>query len=58
MRGEGLELVRGGDEGQAGDLRDLGGDTLVEADAGVQPGADGGAALRQFVDMPLSTWVA
>ena len=48
VRGQRLELVRRGLEGEAGDLGDLGGDQLVEAFRRVEAGADGGAALRQF----------
>ena len=39
MRGERLELVRGGDEGQAGDPGDPVGNRLVPALPGVEPGA-------------------
>ncbi len=46
--GQGLELVRGGGEGQAGDGGDLVGHLLGEADRGVQAGADRGAALGQL----------
>ena len=46
-----LELVRGGDEGQVGDLGNLCGNGGVPALLGVQPGADCRAALRQFVDL-------
>ena len=48
VRGQRLELVRRGDEGQAGDLGDLLGDLLGEADRRVEAGADRGAALRQL----------
>ena len=48
VRGERLELVGRGDEGQAGDRGDPLGDLLGEADRRVEAGADGGAALRQF----------
>ena len=50
MRGESLELVRRGDEGQLGDLGNALGDLLGEADRRVETGADGGAALRQLVE--------
>ena len=48
VRGQRLELVRRGDEGQAGDGGDALGDLFGEADRRVEAGADGGAALRQF----------
>ncbi|EAU43488.1 hypothetical protein R2601_23383 [Salipiger bermudensis HTCC2601] len=51
MRGEGFELVGRGDEGQAGDLGHVRGDGLAPALLGVEPGAHGGAALRQLVDV-------
>jgi hypothetical protein len=50
MRGQRLELVGRGGEGQAGDRRDLFGDQLGEADRRVEPGADRGAALRQLIE--------
>ena len=49
VRGERLELVRRRAEGQAGDLGDLLGEALPAKPArAVEPGADGGAALRQL----------
>ena len=48
MGGQRLELVGGGGEMQSGDLGDAFGHHLVEADRGVQAGADRGAALGQF----------
>ncbi len=45
-----LELVRRGDEGEAGQRRQLGGDILREAGARIQPGADGGPSLRQLIE--------
>ena len=48
MRGQRLELVGRGGEGQAGDRGDLGGDRLGEAHGRVEAGADRGAALRQL----------
>ena len=48
VRGQGLELVRRGLEGQAGDLGDLFGEPFGKTRFGVQARADGGAALRQF----------
>ena len=48
MRGEGLELVRGGREFEAGDLADLGRNALGKTRRRGEAGADGGAALRQL----------
>ncbi|MNM89023.1 hypothetical protein D3C81_1012470 [compost metagenome] len=50
MAGEGGELVRCSDERQPGQRGQLGGDGFGEAVRGIQPGADGGAALGQFAD--------
>lgn len=44
-----LELVRRGDEGNAGNRGDAIRDSFGEADRRVEAGADGGAALRQFL---------
>ena len=49
--GHGLELVRRGDERQAGQPRQLGRHLFGVALGRVQPGADGGAAQRQFAQM-------
>ena len=50
MRGQRLELVRRGHEGQSGQRRDPLGDELRELRLGVEPGADRGAALRQRIE--------
>jgi hypothetical protein len=46
--GQRLELVRGGDEGETGDLLDVLGEQLGEARLGVEAGADGGTALGKL----------
>ncbi len=50
LRGERLELVGRGNEGQPGRLRNFRGHGLAEALGRVEPGADRGAALRQLVE--------
>ncbi len=50
MPGEGGELVGRGDEGQPGQRRQFRRHGFGEAVGGVEPGADGGAALGQLVD--------
>ena len=61
---ESFEFVGRGDEGQAGDLGHIGGDVSAQPCFGVQAGADGGAALSQFINaskasltrrMPIAT---
>ena len=47
VRGQRLELVLRGSEGQGGQFLDLLGETLGEFRMRVEPCADGGAALRQ-----------
>ena len=49
LGGQRVELVGGGDEILAGQLRYLRGHGFAEALGGVQAGADGGAAQRQFL---------
>ena len=51
VRSERLELVGRGDEGESGQLRDLGGDFLAETGGRVQAGADGRAADRELVEV-------
>ena len=48
VRGEGLELVRRRLKLETGDLGNLGGDGRVKALPGVEPRADGGAALSEL----------
>ncbi|MNN47037.1 hypothetical protein D3C81_1614410 [compost metagenome] len=48
MAGEGGELVRRGDEGQAGQRRQFCSNRLTKTMRRIQPGADRGAALSQF----------
>ncbi|MCY1383481.1 hypothetical protein D9M69_716100 [compost metagenome] len=50
MAGEGGELVRRGDERQAGKGRQFRGDGFTEAVGRVQPGANRRTALGQFTD--------
>ena len=50
VRGQGGELVRRAHEGQAGRLCDGPGHPLAELGMRVEPGPDGGAAERQFVE--------
>ena len=50
VRGQRLELVGRGDEGQPGQRGDPLGDALGELRLGIEPGADGGAALRQRIE--------
>ena len=45
--GDGLELVLGGPEGKPGERGDFGREARIEAGLGVEPGADGGAALGE-----------
>lgn len=48
--GQSLELVGGSDEGQAGQISDLGGALLGESLASVQASADGSATESQLID--------
>src|SRR4051812_31294822 len=50
MRSQRLELVGRGDEGNSGKPGNLFGDAFGELRLGVEPGADGGAALCQRID--------
>ncbi len=49
MRCHHFELVGRRDEGQAGQLGDVEGNLLGEPLGRIQPGTDGGAALRQLI---------
>src|SRR5437016_3523253 len=49
--GQGGELVRGRNEGQAGQLGDPGGDLVGEAGRGVEAGADGRATEGELVQV-------
>ncbi len=51
MGRESFEFIRGGHERQAGQLRDLARNAAVPAHTGVQPGANGGAALCQLINI-------
>src|SRR5271166_6096733 len=51
MRGECGKFVGRRFEWQAGELRDTRGDLLGELGIGVEPGADGGSADRELVDV-------
>jgi hypothetical protein len=50
MAGQRGELVRRGDERQAGQRRQFSGDRLAKTVRRIQPGADGRTALGQFAD--------
>ena len=50
MRGQRLELVLGADERKLGHFRDLGGESLGEQGAGVEPRAHRRAALGELIE--------
>ena len=54
VAGHVLELVGRADERQLGQLRDASREGLGELRLGIQPGADGGAALREGIKFALS----
>ena len=58
MRSQRLELVLGAGERQLGDRRDPLGEQRRKARMRVQAGADGGAALRQRIELPEREAVA